>query len=56
MADEVNIPLTEKEALEMIKRYGKRKQHLSLEDFARINARKGANSVSPAAKGPKRVR
>jgi len=55
MAEEVKVPLTEKEALELIKRYGKRKQHLSLEDCARINARKGTASVSPPAKGARRV-
>jgi hypothetical protein len=30
MADEVGVPLSDKEAIDMIKKYGKRKQHLSV--------------------------
>jgi hypothetical protein len=46
MANEVGVKLTDKEAIDMIKRYGKRKQHLSVEDCLRMNTRKRAEPLS----------
>jgi Ca2+-binding EF-hand superfamily protein len=45
MAEEVGVQLSDKEAVDLIKRYGKRKHHLSVEDCLRLNARH-PNAVS----------
>ena len=49
MAEEVGVQLTDREAFDMVKKYGKRKQHLSLEDCVKMNnrGRKTATSKSP---------
>ena len=47
MAEESSVPLTEKEAKEMVRRYGKSKQFLSVDDMLRMNRRAVAKSLSP---------
>ena len=52
MAHEVGVQLSDKEAVDLVKRYGKRKQHLSVEDCMRLNARnKSAVSAKSLKKG-----
>jgi hypothetical protein len=53
MASEVGVQLTDKQAIDMIKRYGKRKQHLSVEDCMRMNARKRTEPLSKSLKKTK---
>ena len=50
MAQEVGVSLTDKEAVDLVKRYGKRKQHLSLEDCIRLNARNKSTISSKSLK------
>ena len=44
MASEVGVSLSDKEAVDLVKRYGRRKQHLSLQDCLRLNGRKTSTS------------
>lgn len=48
-ASEAGVPLTEKEAREMIRRYGNRKQFLSIDDCLKLRERRGRQK-SPAGK------
>lgn len=53
MASDVGVSLTDKEAIDMIKRYGKRKQHLSVDDCLRMNERKRSDAASNSLKKKK---
>ena len=51
MGEEVGVTVTEKEAREMVRKYGKRKQFLSVDDCLAINERRrrkeGSKSKTP---------
>jgi hypothetical protein len=53
MASEAGVTLTEKEARDMIRKYGKRKQFLSLDDCMQLNDRRRKKELSKS-KTPKK--
>jgi hypothetical protein len=57
MGENCGITITEKMAKAMVRKYGKRKDHLDLEDCYRINDRRGtrANSKSKASPGKSKL-